>query len=97
MFESGKWKTEEDESESESDDEEQDENDAAWNLEKLREETEAIRAKKEEERLANPAVNGDASEEEEEAEPSGSASDEADTTNGTNGIDEASRKTTAEP
>jgi hypothetical protein len=44
MFESGKWGGD-DESEDE------DEDDDAWNLEKLRRETEAIRQKKEEERL----------------------------------------------
>ncbi|KAL2137982.1 hypothetical protein VTI28DRAFT_7695 [Corynascus sepedonium] len=44
LFESGNWRMEEDESE--------DENDTAWNLEKLRQETEALRIKKEEERLA---------------------------------------------
>lgn len=43
MFESGKWKDEDD---SESEDE-----DDVWNLQKLREETEGIRSKKEEERL----------------------------------------------
>ncbi|UNI19854.1 Translation machinery-associated protein 46 [Purpureocillium takamizusanense] len=42
MFESGKWRDEED---SDSDD------DDSWNLEKLRQETEAIRNKKEEDRL----------------------------------------------
>ncbi|KAL2155276.1 hypothetical protein VTH82DRAFT_17 [Thermothelomyces myriococcoides] len=45
LFESGKWRTDEDESSD-------DENDGAWNLEKLRQETEALRMKKEEERLA---------------------------------------------
>ncbi|KAH7320205.1 hypothetical protein B0I35DRAFT_408898 [Stachybotrys elegans] len=43
LFESGKWK---DEEEADSDDE-----DDAWNLEKLRKETEALRQRKEEERL----------------------------------------------
>jgi hypothetical protein len=43
MFESGKWR-DEDESDSEDDDD-------AWNLQKLREETEVIRSKNEEERL----------------------------------------------
>ncbi|KAG6062099.1 hypothetical protein E4U17_003549 [Claviceps sp. LM77 group G4] len=43
LFESGKWRDEED-----SDDEDDD----AWNLEKLRQETEAIRLRKEEQRLA---------------------------------------------
>lgn len=45
LFESGKWK-DDDESDAESEDE-----DDPWNLEKLRRETEAIRQKKEEERL----------------------------------------------
>lgn len=48
LFESGNWRTQVDESEEESDDEDDD----AWNLEKLRQETEAMREKKEEERLA---------------------------------------------
>jgi hypothetical protein len=43
MFESGNWRMDEDEEE---------EDDSAWNLEKLRQETEALRTKKEEERLA---------------------------------------------
>lgn len=44
LFESGNWRfTEEDASD--------DENDDAWNLEKLRQETQAIRDKKEEDRL----------------------------------------------
>ncbi|KAL7914580.1 hypothetical protein GGI35DRAFT_149991 [Trichoderma velutinum] len=45
LFESGKWR--DDDSEAESDDEDDD----TWNLEKLRRETEAIRQRKEEERL----------------------------------------------
>ncbi|KAI1039240.1 hypothetical protein LB505_007408 [Fusarium chuoi] len=44
LFESGKWRDEDD-----SDDD--DEDDDVWNLQKLREETEAVRSKKEEERL----------------------------------------------
>ncbi|KJZ80222.1 hypothetical protein HIM_00072 [Hirsutella minnesotensis 3608] len=43
LFESGKWRDEDDSDEDEDD---------AWNLERLRNETEAIRIKKEEERLA---------------------------------------------
>lgn len=46
MFESGDWKDEEDSSE------EEDEDDDAWNLEALRRETEGLRERKEEERLA---------------------------------------------
>lgn len=56
LFESGKWK---DEDESGSDDDDDD----AWNLEKLRKETEAIRSRKEEERLMalhGGVPNGDA-------------------------------------
>lgn len=49
MFESGKWRTDADNDESS---DEEDADTAAWNLEKLRQETEALRAKKEEERLA---------------------------------------------
>lgn len=45
LFESGNWRSTED-----SDDE--DDDDGVWNLEKLRQETEALREKKEEERLA---------------------------------------------
>lgn len=56
MFESGNWRTEED------DDESEDEDDGVLNLAKLREETEAIRQRKEEERLAKefgiPVSNG---------------------------------------
>lgn len=55
LFESGNWRfTEDDDGESE------DENDEAWNLEKLRQETQAIRDKKEEERLAAIAETTDA-------------------------------------
>ncbi|KAG5951494.1 hypothetical protein E4U53_002976 [Claviceps sorghi] len=43
LFESGKWRDEDDS---------EDEDDDAWNLEKLRQETEAIRIRKEEQRLA---------------------------------------------
>ncbi|KAH6604872.1 hypothetical protein Trco_006579 [Trichoderma cornu-damae] len=49
LFESGKWR--DDDSEAESDDDDDDDEDT-WNLEKLRRETEALRQKKEEERLA---------------------------------------------
>lgn len=44
LFESGKWRAEEDSEDEEDDD--------AWNLERLRQETEAIRIQKEEQRLA---------------------------------------------
>lgn len=56
LFESGKWKDEED-----SDDDEDD----AWNLERMRKETEIIRQRKEEERMGvvhdddGTAANGD--------------------------------------
>jgi hypothetical protein len=53
LFESGNWRfTEDGESEGEGDD---DDDDGVWNLEKMRKETEAIRQKKEEERLAAAA------------------------------------------
>jgi hypothetical protein len=52
MFESGDWKDEDDES---SDDEEGEEQ-GAWNLEAMRRETERLRQRKEEERLAK--LNG---------------------------------------
>lgn len=47
MFESGDWKDEES-----SEEEEEDDDDGAWNLEALRKETERLRERKEEERLA---------------------------------------------
>lgn len=43
LFESGNWKRDDDDS---------DDDDGTWNLEKLRQETEALRIKREEERLA---------------------------------------------
>lgn len=46
LFESGNWRTQD------LDEEEADDDDDAWNLERLRQETEALRLKKEEERLA---------------------------------------------
>lgn len=52
MFESGKWKDEDESSD-------EDEDDETWNLEKLRRETEAIRSRKEEERLMASYANGD--------------------------------------
>jgi hypothetical protein len=51
LFESGNWRTAIDDDESEDDDD-----DDMFNLQKLRDETEALRQKKEEERLA--AING---------------------------------------
>ncbi|KAF4461447.1 translation machinery-associated 46 [Fusarium albosuccineum] len=50
LFESGKWRDEDDS-------EDEDDDDDVWNLEKLRKETEAIRSKKEEDRLV-AAHNG---------------------------------------
>ncbi|KAK0635137.1 hypothetical protein B0T17DRAFT_31926 [Bombardia bombarda] len=47
MFESGNWKLEGEDS-----DDDEDDNNDAWNLERLRQETEALRVRKEEERLA---------------------------------------------
>ncbi|KAL7958109.1 hypothetical protein V8C34DRAFT_164568 [Trichoderma compactum] len=71
LFESGKWR--DDDSEAESDDGDDD----TWNLEKLRRETEALRQKKEEERLM--AMHGGALPvavpEEEEAVGNGESSD----------------------
>ena len=60
LFESGKWKDEDD-----SDDD--DDDDDAWNLEKLRKETQALQDKKEEERLlkiygADAVASGEAAE-----------------------------------
>ncbi|CAK7209216.1 Translation machinery-associated protein 46 [Sporothrix curviconia] len=54
LFESGNWRTlDDDEASSEDDDDAADAgNDDAWNLEKLRQETEALRQKKEDERLS---------------------------------------------
>ncbi|KAF6819983.1 hypothetical protein CMUS01_06658 [Colletotrichum musicola] len=51
LFESGNWRTTED-----GDDDSDDDDDGAWNLEKLRAETQALRERKEEERLL--AING---------------------------------------
>lgn len=59
MFEKGDWNASGDE-----DDGDDDEEDETWNMEKLRKETEALREKKEQERLAAlgqapPPTNGD--------------------------------------
>ncbi|PNY24148.1 Translation machinery-associated protein 46, partial [Tolypocladium capitatum] len=48
LFESGKWRDEDDSDDADDDDDDND----VWNLEKLRKETDAIRQRKEEERLA---------------------------------------------
>lgn len=55
MFESGDWGKDESEEESDDDDDDDDDDDT-WNLEKLREETEAARQQTEDERLA--AIHG---------------------------------------
>lgn len=59
MFEKGDWEVSGDEDE---DDEDGDDDDDAWNMEKLRQETEALREKKEAERIAgyggNASTNG---------------------------------------
>ena len=55
MFESGDWQNEES-SEEDSDEDDDDDDDGVWNLEAMRKETENLRAKKEEERLAK--LNG---------------------------------------
>jgi hypothetical protein len=52
MFESGNWKGSGDEDSEEEEDEEEEEDDGVWNLEAMRRETERLREKKEEERLA---------------------------------------------
>lgn len=53
LFESGDWRFQEDGSDDDdSGDDDDDDDDAIWNLEKMRKETEALREKKEEERLA---------------------------------------------
>lgn len=54
MFESGDWKGSDEE---DSDDDDDDEANAAWNLEAMRRETERLRQKKEEDRLAR--TNGE--------------------------------------
>jgi FMN phosphatase YigB (HAD superfamily) len=66
MFEKGDWNASGDEDEDEDgdeDDDEDEEEDEAWNMEKLRQETEALREKKEAERIAGygggAATNGD--------------------------------------
>jgi hypothetical protein len=86
LFESGNWRTADD-SDAEDDDDDDDyegddDGDDAWNLEKLRQETEALREKKEEARLAAmnggivPVITGEATEpplpEDSDGEPSGS-------------------------
>lgn len=86
LFESGNWRTAED------DDDDDDGDDSVWNLEKMRKETEMLRAKKEEERLAalnggpvDPSVwgaTGDSKPESEPApapEPDGDGAEEDDT------------------
>lgn len=69
LFESGNWRSVEDDDEEEATDDDDD----VWNLEKLRRETEALRTKREEERLAAqlglPATNGVADTPEPEPEP----------------------------
>lgn len=72
MFEKGDWEA----SGGEESDGEDDEEDDAWNMEKLRKETEALRERKEAERIAKfgggPSTNGDSSvvqEVEPDAEP----------------------------
>ncbi|PSR82327.1 hypothetical protein BD289DRAFT_342654, partial [Coniella lustricola] len=78
LFESGNWRTQSDDeaSDSESEDEADDADDDAWNLEKLRKETEAIRQRKEDERIQKefgiPPSN-EADEDDAEAGPSGEA------------------------
>lgn len=92
MFESGKWRTDADDDDDDSSDEEEAEA-AAWNLEKLRQETEALRAKKEEERLAKqglqPVSNDLPTEDAAEEGESGPS-------NGTNGSDEVPVETPTE-
>jgi hypothetical protein len=73
LFESGNWRfTEEGEGDSDSDDDD----DGVWNLEKMRRETEALRQKKEEDRLAASADYAG------EAGPSTSDNDPPDTEGG---------------
>lgn len=83
MFESGKWRTEDDDEDSDDDD---DDDGDVLNLEKLRKETEAIQARKEEERLAKqfgiPVSYGEAAENGESsgaAEANGATEDTATT------------------
>jgi hypothetical protein len=65
LFESGNWRTEESDVESDDEADEAEAKENAWNLEKLRKETEALRAKEEQERLAKEnsasATNGETS------------------------------------
>lgn len=69
LFESGNWKTESDEEESDEDDE--GEEDKAWNLERMRRETERLQLLREEERLKQGYEGGD---EDQSVEPSAAAS-----------------------
>lgn len=52
LFESGNWRRDEDDSEEDEDVSSGEETEDAWNLEKLRKETEALRQQKEDERVA---------------------------------------------
>lgn len=71
LFESGNWKTESDEEES--DDDEEGEEDKAWNLERMRKETERLQMLREEERLQR-GYAGEGADDEQSAEPSAAAS-----------------------
>lgn len=76
LFESGNWKTESDEEESdeEEDDEDDEEgNEKAWNLERMRKETERLQMLREEERLQRGYANGDG-DADQSGEPSAAAS-----------------------
>ncbi|KAM5438127.1 Translation machinery-associated protein 46 [Microsporum canis] len=59
MFESGEWRNQESEAESSDEDDDNAEDDDAWNLESMRKETEALRDRYEQERVAKLQGSGD--------------------------------------
>ena len=75
LFESGNWRSVDSDDEGDDDDDNDGDDDGVWNLEKLRRETEALRVRKEEERLAKqngvPVQNGVADNPEEAAATAG--------------------------
>lgn len=86
MFESGDWKgsDSEDSDDDDNDDDDDEDDDGTWNLNAMREETDRIRAQKEQERLAK--LNGGIVP---ELPPAAGPSGEADESNGVeNGVDE---------
>lgn len=74
LFESGNWKTESDDEESDEESEDDESGEKAWNLDRMRKETERLQMLREDERLKRGLV-GDAEEDDgQSAEPSAAAS-----------------------